>query len=181
MAREYKPIDVEKAKELFYLSRTSPSGLRHRTDKGKRMKEDDIAGTKKKDGYWLVGMDGKKYLTSRIVWAIKHNRDPGEFIVDHLDFNPSNNNPENLRLLDNSESQKHRQPYGKSRFKGVYWCKKQKKWFAQIKVNGKQIYLGYFDIEEEAGEVARIAFELRDAGLPVIREEILKMVKSQNN
>lgn len=180
MARKYKPIDVERAKELFYLSKTSPSGLRWKVKKAQATKVDDIAGTQMKKGYWRVQMDGKRYITSRIVWAIKHNRDPGEFIVDHIDFNKSNNNPENLRLLDDSESCKHKRKANKStqsRFKGVSWCKKQKKWRAEIWVNGNKIYFGYFDIEEEAAEVARIAFELRDAGLPVIKEEILKMVK----
>lgn len=33
----------------------------------------------------------------------------------------------------------------KSGFRGVYWNKRDNKWVAQIKVNSKTIYLGYFN------------------------------------
>jgi hypothetical protein len=177
--RKYSPIDVNRAKELFYLSRTSPSGLRHKKAR-QGVKVDKEAGSKKKNGYWNVMMDGKLYKVHRIVYAIYHNRDPGNFIVDHIDFNPSNNNPENLRLLNDSQSQKHRRPYGKSRFKGVYWNKQKKKWEVHIRVNGKIIYLGRYEIEEEAGLVFFLAEELREAGLPIDREEIKKQLNNEN-
>lgn len=179
MPRKYNPIDVNRVKELFYLSPTSPSGLRWKKAR-QRVKVDKEAGCKNKHGYWLVKMDGEKYLTSRIVFTIKYNRDPGNYVVDHQDFNKSNNQPENLRLLDNSESQKHRRPYGKSKYRGVYWHKRMNKWKAQIYVNGKSIHLGYYEIEEEAGLAYFLADELIEAGLPIDREEIKKKLNSEN-
>ena len=180
MPRKYNAIDVERAKELFYLSRTSPSGLRHKKANSNRVKAGQEAGSQLKNGYWQVRIDGKFYYTHRIVYAIYHNRDPGEFVVDHQDFNKSNNNPENLRLLDNSESQRHRRPYGKSKYKGVSWNKKANKWQVVIRVNGKTIHLGFYDDEEKAGLAFFLAAELREAGLPIIREEIKKALNSEN-
>ena len=45
----------------------------------------------------------------------------------------------------------------KSRYKGVYFDKKSRKWRAQIWMNGKQNNLGVFDDEEEAAEAYREA------------------------
>jgi hypothetical protein len=39
---------------------------------------------------------------------------------------------------------------GSSKFKGVSWHKKKKKWVAQIMAGGKVTYLGYFESEEAA-------------------------------
>jgi hypothetical protein len=165
--------------ELFYLSRTSPSGLRQKKAR-QGVKVGQEAGSQKKTGYWHVRMDGVMYKVHRIVYAIYHNSDPGNFLVDHIDFNPSNNNPENLRLVNESESQKHKRPYGKSKYKGVYWCKEAKKWRAKILVNGKHIRLGRYEIEEEAGLAFFLAEELREAGLPIIRKEIKKSLTKEN-
>ena len=38
----------------------------------------------------------------------------------------------------------------RSKFVGVNWSKQNKKWKAQIKINDKKKYLGYFDDEKEA-------------------------------
>ena len=40
--------------------------------------------------------------------------------------------------------------FNRSNTKGYYWCKKSRKWKAQIKANGKQKYLGLFKKEEDA-------------------------------
>jgi len=40
--------------------------------------------------------------------------------------------------------------YPKSKFKGVTWMKRSKKWCAQIKEGGKNTYLGIFESEDEA-------------------------------
>lgn len=40
----------------------------------------------------------------------------------------------------------------KSVYKGVFWKTQQKRWRAQIQVNGKKIYLGNFVNKEEAAK-----------------------------
>lgn len=80
--------------------------------------------------------------------------DANEFV------NPINNNPldcrrENLRLSDYAHSARSRrkQSATSSRFKGVSWHKRDKKWAANIGMNGKQKHLGYFATEQEAADV----------------------------
>lgn len=39
---------------------------------------------------------------------------------------------------------------GSSRYTGVHWDSTRKKWKAQIKIDGKEIYLGYFNAKQQA-------------------------------
>lgn len=79
--------------------------------------------------------------------------------VDHIDGNTLNNCKSNLRLATNAENLRNR---GKTKsntsgYKGVTWNKSRKKWVAQIKINYKNIGLGYYDTKEEAAEVYKKA------------------------
>lgn len=76
-------------------------------------------------------------------------------LVDHIDRNKLNNCKSNLRLVTMAQSNMNR---GKinfkkkakiySKYKGVHYARN--KWRASITVNGKHIYLGFFDNEKEA-------------------------------
>ena len=58
----------------------------------------------------------------------------------------------NLRIVTNQQNQMNKKSYkgSSSKYKGVAWHKRHKKWNAQIQINGKQKHLGYFTSEEEA-------------------------------
>jgi hypothetical protein len=57
----------------------------------------------------------------------------------------------NLRKASKSQNAMNMKTrYGTSKFKGVRWQKRDKKWEARIRNNGKLKFLGYFDDEEEA-------------------------------
>ena len=90
---------------------------------------------------------------------------------DHIDGNGLNNRRSNLRICteqQNAFNRKRRE--GSSQFKGVYWQKEVRKWYAHIKINQKDIYLGGFHKETDAakaydaaaiglfGEFARVNF-----------------------
>ena len=73
--------------------------------------------------------------------------------VDHVNGNGLDNRRENLRTCtsaQNQYNQKIRQ--GSSRFKGVRWSKRDKRWYARIRFNGKQIHLGTFVVEVDAAK-----------------------------
>lgn len=47
-----------------------------------------------------------------------------------------------------------------SRFKGVRWSKRDRKWLTTIRVRGKQYHLGLFVEEEDAAIVYNVALQL---------------------
>lgn len=97
---------------------------------------------------------------------------PTKMVVDHVDGNKANNCRFNLRVCTRKENQgnmrKQRGAY--SRFKGVSYCKRHAKCFAQCDFGGRHRWLGFFDSEvdaaraydhaavEECGEFARVNF-----------------------
>lgn len=42
-----------------------------------------------------------------------------------------------------------------SKYRGVCWYKRTRRWVAQTKINGKRVHLGYFDDEESAAQAYR--------------------------
>lgn len=72
--------------------------------------------------------------------------------VDHINLDKLDNRKLNLRFCTRSgnmqNSKKHKN--NTSGHKGVYWNKYAKKWRAQIVLNYKLIYLGYFKNIEDA-------------------------------
>ena len=97
--------------------------------------------------------EGQNILMHREILGLSHK--DGK-ITDHIDRNGLNNQRSNLRTCtatQNQQNQRPRQAKGESsKFKGVFWRKAREVWVAQIKVNKKRRFLGYFDSEIEAAE-----------------------------
>lgn len=92
----------------------------------------------------------------RIVLSRKLGREllPSEF-VDHINTNGLDNRRENLRLATKAQNMRNTvlRSTNTSGYKGVRWDKKNKAWVASITYNYKNIYLGLYDLPEEAAEV----------------------------
>ena len=99
--------------ECFELDDTSPSYLRWKTRPRDHFKSDldmKMANsrtrnkqikTKTTTGYFCVMIDYKTYKCHRIVYALYHKTtDFGNQLIDHIDCDRTNNNPDNLRLVD---------------------------------------------------------------------------------
>lgn len=74
-------------------------------------------------------------------------------LYDHIDRNPFNNVTSNLRKCTVTQNIQNRVKWVKnssSKYKGVCWHKKCKKWSAQIGVKKAQVHLGLFETEEAA-------------------------------
>jgi AP2 domain len=71
---------------------------------------------------------------------------------DHIDRNRCNNQKSNLReaTFTQNACNKAKQEGGTSKYKGVSWETKSKKWFCKIQFQRKQIYIGRFNTQEEA-------------------------------
>jgi len=77
---------------------------------------------------------------------------PAHLVVDHVDHDGLNNRRGNLRLATFSENCRNQKKSAKasSRYKGVFWHKRARKWAAHISAEGKAHHLGYFTDEVEA-------------------------------
>jgi hypothetical protein len=82
------------------------------------------------------------------------------FEIDHKNGNGLDCRRENLRHCTRSQNlanQRRRKYKGSSKYKGASYKKQKRKWAAQIRVNGKNIWLGYFETEIEAAQAYDLA------------------------
>lgn len=65
--------------------------------------KDGVKSTKfdSSSGYLRYRYKSKRYLVHRIVFLLKNGRLSSDSIIDHIDGNSLNNDPENLREVDN--------------------------------------------------------------------------------
>jgi hypothetical protein len=87
-----------------------------------------------------------------------HNQIMNAKNIDHKNHNGLDNRKDNLRKCTRSQNKKNNHGYknNTSGFKGVYLDKNvttQHKWRAIIRVNNKNISLGYYDTPEKASEI----------------------------
>jgi hypothetical protein len=122
----------------------------------------EVAG-KDDEGYIQVKLDRKSYKGHRIVWALIHGEDPGDFLIDHINGCPSDNRPENLRLCNTGQNKLNSKipSNNKSGVTGVCFRPrhlKTKPWEA----NYRRTYLGCFATKEEAANAVKNAVEQCD-------------------
>lgn len=116
-----------------------------------------VAGYRGVEGYWLVKIDGILYRASRIIVKMKLGIDAEE--VDHRDRNSSNNRWDNLRPATRSNNAHNsRRRIGRSGVRGVQVLP-DGRFLAKIKVQGKQIYIGYYRTVTEAETAYKQASE----------------------
>jgi len=107
-------------------------------------------------GYYFVNISkdkiSKSFSIHRLVADAFLENPLNKKCVDHIDGNPKNNMLSNLRwaTLHENQGNRSKQENTSSKYKGVYFCKKIKKWKAEIRINGKKKYLGCFKNEEDA-------------------------------
>lgn len=109
-----------------------------------------IAGTDDRDGYRTIKVDGKQYRSHRLVWFYVCGVWPSKQI-DHINRARNDNRIDNLRDVTSSENKQNRiHSYcgSKTGFLGV--TDRGVKFEAQIRVDGKDHYLGRYDTISEA-------------------------------
>jgi hypothetical protein len=110
------------------------------------------------DGYKIVILyrNGKrKKLKIHRLIAIAFIPNPkNKTCIDHINNKKLDNRLNNLRWVTNQENNRNSSisKNNTSQIKGVSFNKACNKWRAQIRINGKQIHLGYFQNIEDAKE-----------------------------
>jgi hypothetical protein len=104
------------------------------------------------NGYRHIELKGKCYRVHRLIWMYLYDRWPIE-MIDHINGDKLDNRFCNLREVTAKQNAENRnQIQGVSGLKGVFPAPKGR-WKASIGHNGKVIYLGTYDLKEEAYDI----------------------------
>lgn len=171
---KYNPLPpLERLNELLEVVEIPPdkygvwSGLIWKVERKGTKGVGSVAGCKAKCTHtkerydWVIGINGKNYQVSRIIYFMAVKKDPGNLQVDHKDQNTLNNNIKNLRLDTYGDIQNVNKSIRKdntSSVEGIYWVEKIKKWRARVFINKKNKHLGYFTCKIEAARAVKNAW-----------------------
>lgn len=91
------------------------------------------------------------YKEHKLIWLYHYGEWPNGNL-DHINTIPDDNRIENLREATHQQNMFNRGSHKNttSIYKGVHWCRSNKKWRAAYKFNGKTIRVGDYDYEESA-------------------------------
>ena len=107
------------------------------------------------NGYIRSSHPHKLFLHRLIMGVSQKN-----IMVDHIHHNKTDNRKSELRIVTNAQNQMNQKPRPhSSSYTGVSWHTKNKKWIAQISVNGKLRCLGLFEKEKDAIDARKKAEE----------------------
>ncbi len=108
------------------------------------------AGSVNARGYRRVSIHNTQFLVHRVIFLWMKGFMPAE--IDHDNRICGDNRWSNLNAATKSKNNRNRpkQKNNKSGYVGVIWNKSEKKWQAQITVNGEDIHLGRFHNIEDA-------------------------------
>lgn len=115
------------------------------------------------NGYKTGSLNNKDYYSHRVVWTYVFGFIPNGYDIDHINRDRSDNRICNLRLASRSSNNANR--IGKegstSKFLGVSWSNRYKKWISQITKDYKNTLIGRFHSEVDAAKAYdRAAIEI---------------------
>jgi hypothetical protein len=139
----YKPIPEE---ILDYISYEPETGIcRWKKRSANSVKVGDVTGSANTCGHLQIRFRKSSYLLHRVAWYLHYGKDPGDMEIDHRNGNRSDNRISNLRLVTHQQNQHN------TKALGITYNKRQGKWHAKIKLDGKRIHLGTYDCPLLAG------------------------------
>ena len=120
-----------------------------------KAKAGSVAGSVTWKGYWLIGVDGRRYRAHHLAWLYEHGYLPS-YQIDHINHNKLDNRIKNLREVTNCQNHKNMgiPSNNKTGYRGVSFAKDREKYTARIKDGKSYRNLGYF----ECAAAAAIAY-----------------------
>ena len=105
----------------------------------------DVAGSKDRRGYIAVWIMGKSCMAHRLAWLYMSGSWPKNEI-DHENHVRDDNRIINLREATRLENNKNasKRKDNTSGVCGIHWSERDKRWYAQVSVKGKRMFLGCF-------------------------------------
>ena len=150
--------------KYFTYDETSPSCLRWNITKGvgnNRVEVGDVAGHLSQRNRWLVGLHGKVYSISCVIFSMHFELDE-KLIVDHMDHNGRNNKISNLRQVDQRTNCKNkvRQSNNTSGVTGVSYHKRDQYWSCSWMI-GDKLQQKRFYVKHHGESAMQMAIDCR--------------------
>lgn len=127
------------------------------------------------------GRQTTKYL-HQLVYEHYHGVLPPGKAIDHIDRNPLNALPNNLRAATRAiqNANKNKQRNNTSGYHGVSWREDVQRWRAYVRVNHQLIHLGQFTCKHAAGREVNRAYRkhFSEVAIPNPEAEIAHLVTS---
>jgi hypothetical protein len=152
-------LTIERLKELLHYD-PDTGMFTWRVNKGPFLAGDVAGRTVKTGKYWRVGIDGKRYIASRLAWLYMTGVWPS-YDIDHINRDRQDNRFCNLRDVTTSQNcfNTGKRSHNTTGYQGVYRDtriinrggykynvkRKRPEYFSQIRINGVQTYLGHSD------------------------------------
>ena len=132
-------------------------------------KEKILRSRKKTNGFYAVVLDGKnKSIHILIAEEFLDYKVDRYTLVSHKDNNKLNNVLSNLQIVNPRDNKSNYKLGTSSIYNGVCFLTRKNKWQSSISVDGKRVYLGSFDTEEEAHESYQEASGRLNSGLKIM-------------
>lgn len=96
---------------------------------------------------------------------LSHKPDGHSLVIDHINGKREDNRLENLQIVTNRHNLS-KDSRGTSKYTGVHWHSRDKKWIAQIWTGVKRVHLGAFKDENEAGLAYQTALKELEELIP---------------
>ena len=115
-----------------------------------------------KNGYLMINLckygTVKKRLIHQLVAEafLNHKRCGFKLVVNHINFDKTNNNLTNLEIVTSRENCNKKHLKSTSQYIGVSLNKENNKWRARIVLNSKIKHLGYFTDELDASKAYQL-------------------------
>jgi len=111
-------------------------------------------------GLYIDGIQKSRTIHQLVAIAFLNHKTCGhELVIDHINDIKTDNRVENLQIVTQRFNSRKTQGRDTSKYKGVSWNSRDKRWKSQIAINHKEIYLGLFKCELAASAAYQKALE----------------------
>jgi hypothetical protein len=120
-------------------------------------KAGSVAGTRMREGYIKVMVEGRFFYAHRIIWEMLKGKIPDGLQINHKNHDRADNRIENLELVTRSENTRaqRKRVRSSSPYKHVVFDRASGKWKVEIWYKGKTRHVGRFESELDAAKAAR--------------------------
>lgn len=109
-------------------------------------------------GYCRVWFNGNFCKYHSLLWTLYYNENiPEGLCIDHINGKKDDNRINNLRVLPQRENLQNLEVHRNGKLLGVSYYKRKNQYQSQIKINNKNVHLGYYKTAKESHEAYEIA------------------------